>query len=64
MTPADHYRKLAAELTAKARNEKSQQTKAEWAHLAQSYLRLAFQADKNNLTDIVYETSFRNGHTA
>jgi hypothetical protein len=59
MTPADRYRRLAAELDAKARNEKSPQTKAEWHHLAQSYLRLAFQADKNDLTDVTYEPGFR-----
>jgi hypothetical protein len=50
MTSTDRYRRLAAELTAKAHNEKSPQTKAEWKHLAQSYLRLAFQAAKNDLT--------------
>jgi hypothetical protein len=59
MTPADRYRKLAAELSAKARNEKSPQIRAEWNHLAQSYLRLATQADKNNLTDVTYEPSLR-----
>ena len=61
MTPADRYRRLAAELNAKARYEKSPQAKAEWNHLAQSYLRLAFQADKNGLTDVLYEPAFRNG---
>ena len=59
MTPADRYRSLAAELNAKARNENSPQIKAEWTHLAQSYLRLAFQADKNDLTDVTYEPSLR-----
>lgn len=59
MTPADRYRSLAAELSAKARNENSPQTKAEWAHLAQSYLRLAFQADKSDLTDVTDEPSLR-----
>jgi hypothetical protein len=59
MTPADRYRKLAAELNAKARNEKSPQIRAEWSHLAQSYVRLAAQADKNDLTDVAYEPSLR-----
>ena len=59
MTPADRYRSLAAELSARARNENSPQIKAEWAHLAQSYLRLAYQADKNDRTDVIYEPSWR-----
>jgi hypothetical protein len=59
MTPADRYRRLAVELSAKARNEKSPQIRAEWDHLAQSYLRLAAQADKNDLTDVTYEPGLR-----
>ena len=45
MTPADTYRKLAAELKAKAANEANSTLAAEWDHLAQCYLRLARQAD-------------------
>jgi hypothetical protein len=59
MTNADHYRKLAARLMAKARNEKSHDLRAEFHHLAQNYLRLAIQADRNARTDVTYEPAFR-----
>jgi hypothetical protein len=59
MTNADHYRKLAAQLLAKARNEKKPELRAEWSHLAQNYLRLAAQADRNAQADISYEPVFR-----
>ena len=55
MTPADQYRWLAAELEAKARAEQSPDLRAEWMHLAMGYRRLAQQADRNSLTDVVYE---------
>ena len=59
MTPADHYRKLAAQLDAKARLEASPQLKAEWSHMARSYLRLAEQADRNQRLDLTYEPILR-----
>lgn len=55
MTPADRYRQLAADLRAKAEAEDSEQLKAECSHLADCYMRLAEQADKNSLTDVTYE---------
>ena len=55
MTPADHYKKLAAQLQAKARDEESSDLRAEWNHLARSYLRLAEQADRNHRMDSRYE---------
>jgi hypothetical protein len=59
MTAADRYRKLAATLHAKARAESSPALRAEWYHLAQSYLRLAQQAERNSRTDVTYEPILR-----
>ena len=59
MTNADQYRKLAAQLSAKARYEQSPELRAEWYHLAQSYLRLAAQAERNARTDVSYEPVLR-----
>jgi len=56
MTPADLYRVKAAELTALAKAETDPFGKSEYYKLAQSYLRLAEQAERNSETDIVYET--------
>jgi hypothetical protein len=56
MTSADHYRTLAADCAARARNETDPATKAEWVLMAASYKRLADQADRNATMDIVYET--------
>ena len=55
MNPADHYRIRAAEFTAKARGETDPVMHAEYARMAQSYLRLAMLADRNSQNDIVYE---------
>jgi len=55
MTPADHYKELAAQLQAKARAEESPDLRAEWNHLARSYFRLAEQADRNHRMDSRYE---------
>ena len=55
MAPADQYRKLAAQLSAKARDETSPELRAEWIHLARSYQRLAEQADRNRHTDTRYD---------
>src|SRR4029078_283167 len=59
MTPSTQYRRLAAELRAKAQQEESPAVRAEGNHLAQCYVRLAEQADKNQRTDIVYEPTLR-----
>ena len=61
MNLSAYYRKLAAELRAKGQKEESPALRAEWNHLAQCYVRLAEQADKNQRTDIVYETMLRSG---
>jgi hypothetical protein len=55
MTPATHYRTLAAQLRSRARTEENRQLRAEWEHLAQCYVRLAEQADRNSRTDVSYE---------
>jgi len=57
MSPAQQYQKFAAELRAKARKEKYASLQAEWANLAQCYLRLAEQAEKNSHNDVTYEPS-------
>ena len=59
MTPATHYRTLAAQLRSRARTEESPPLRAEWNHLAQCYIRLAEQADRNTQTDVSYEPILR-----
>jgi hypothetical protein len=61
MTPATHYRTLAAQLRTRAKTEDSPQLRAEWHHLAQCYIRLAEQADRNSRTDVSYEPILHNG---
>ena len=61
MTPANQYRALASGLRAKACAEVSEHLKAEWEILAQCYLRLAEQAEKNSRTDLTYEPILREG---
>ncbi len=52
---ADEYRIKAAELDAKARLELDPFAQAELQRLAESYRRLAEQAERNSRTDVVYE---------
>ena len=59
MTPAEHYRRLAAELQAKARHEADSGIRQEWVQMALAYLRLAEQADRNSENDVVYEAGWR-----
>ena len=56
MPTADEYRVLATEMLARARKEQSLLVQAEYEKLVVAYLRLADQAEKNAMTDIVYET--------
>ena len=56
MTPAEQYRARAAAMTAKAKVEPSSVLRAEFENLSRAYLRLAEQAERNALTDLVYET--------
>jgi hypothetical protein len=55
MTFAEQYRSLAAQFMARARSEQNPKLRSEWDFLAVCYLRLADQADRNDLTDVVYE---------
>ncbi len=55
MTPAEQYRAKAAELRAKAQLESNRSTQTELEGMAASYIRLADQADRNSLTNLVYE---------
>jgi hypothetical protein len=55
MTPGDEYRVRAANLKARAKREAKPSVRAELEGLAQGYLRLAEQAERNSHTDIVYE---------
>ena len=52
----DQYRKRAAELDAQAKTELRPTVRDELERLALSYLRLAEQADQNELIEVVYET--------
>ena len=63
MTPADHYRTLAAHFRAHARIVDSNRLSAEWEHLARCYIRLAQQAEQNLGLDVVYETPKRRDET-
>ena len=57
MASGDVYRAKAAEIMGKAARETNHdQNRANLHALAQSYLRLAEQADRNELTDVTYET--------
>ena len=56
MNTWDEYRVKAAELSARAACETDAQIQAELESLAQSYLRLALQAEQNNRLDLSYET--------
>ncbi len=55
MTTAEQYRVRAAEFAAMAKSEPQPDLQAEFAMMAASYLRLAELADRNALTDVVYE---------
>jgi len=56
MTSADHYRTLAAQCDAKGRQDVDPRIRVEWEHMAHAYRRLAEQAERNALTDVIYET--------
>jgi hypothetical protein len=56
MPTGDEYRSKAAEIMERVRAEAEPRLSAELAKLAYAYLRPADQADRNALTDLVYET--------
>ena len=53
---ADIYRQKGQEFLQKAAEETSQPLQVEYAQMAQSYFRLAEMAERNEQTDVVYET--------
>ena len=55
MPAGDDYRIKAAEIMGKAKQEADPSLYAELEKLVFAYLRLADQADRNALTDLVYE---------
>ena len=64
MTAEEVYRAKAAELTARAACQPHSALRAELNALAESYLRLAVQAERNSWTDVVYETPRQPQHAA
>jgi hypothetical protein len=56
MTAAEQYRVRAAELRAMAEQGTSPTQRQLFESLAQAYMHLANQADRNSSTDLVYET--------
>jgi len=55
MNPGDFYRTKAAIVLARAKREERLQLQTELESLAQAYLRLAEQADRNEMLDASYE---------
>ncbi len=51
---ADTYRAKAEEMNAKACTATDELTQRAWATLAQGYIRLAEQADRNSNSDVVH----------
>ena len=59
MTQREEYLLRAAEFSAWAQSESDAARKVEFENMARAYLRLAEQAKRNSLTDIVYETPLK-----
>lgn len=57
MTRAEEYRDLAQKVRAQASREQSPVLKAEWEHLAESYIQLAKQTEENDRLDPVWTRS-------
>lgn len=51
MTRAEEYRHLAQKVRDQASREQSPLLKAEWEHLAESYVQLAKQTEENDRLD-------------
>ncbi len=52
MSPAEQYRKIAAQLRADALKTPNGKAAAELDHLARAYVRLAEQAEQNSRVDV------------
>ena len=59
MTSADQYRVKAMEFLTMAGRETDPRLQADYAAMAQSYLRLVVLAEQNSKTNVVYETPQR-----
>jgi len=55
MTRAEEYRHLAQKVRARASREQSPVLKAEWEHLAESYVQLAKQTEESDRVDPIYD---------
>lgn len=55
VSDSDHYRAKALELFARAETQSDPEAKTNFEGLAQAFVRLAEQADRNVLTDVTYE---------
>ncbi len=55
MTSADEYRKRADEFSTRARETHDRVAAAEWHRLAAWYRRLAGEAERNSMLDLVYK---------
>lgn len=56
VTSADQYRVKALEFAEMANGETNPNLQIEYAGMAELYFRLALLAEKNQKTDVVYET--------
>ena len=56
MSTADQYRVKALEFSKMASGETNPRLQFEYAGMAELYFRLALLAEKNQKTDVVYET--------
>ena len=61
MSTSDRYRALAAHLRTRAAQERSAMLRTQWAKLAQCYMRLAGQADRNSRAVYEFDRSVRRG---
>ncbi len=57
MTHAEEYCHLAQKVRAQASREQSPVLKAEWEHLAESYIQLTKQTEENDRLDPVWTRS-------
>ncbi len=55
MTRAEEYRHLAQKVRARAAREQSPLLRAEWEHLAESYVQLAKQTEENDWLDPIWD---------
>jgi len=55
MTRAEEYRHLAQKVRDRALREQSPMLKAQWEHLAESYVQLAKQTEESDRFDPIYD---------